>query len=415
MSIKVEIIAIGNELVSGDVVDTNSSYIAKKLISLGLETSFHTSVGDVAQDVKSALNDALSRSDLIFFTGGLGPTDDDITAQIVADFFEKKLVFKEEIWQNIQTTMHKLSKKVDVYNKKQAFIPEDSKYFLNYSGTAPCILLEENNKKIILLPGVPSEVKFFFKHYIKEYVQNLSKTVIKTRKIKISGIPEARVNEMIKDLVEKSQTTIAFLPQSSELIVKISAKAENETIASEILKKAEKEIVLRLKDFIFGYDDDSIEVILKNILIEKNQTVSIAESCTGGLISKLLTDVSGSSEYISLNLVTYSDDAKNKMLGVKQKTLTKFGAVSQETVKEMALGIKSLAQSNYGLAITGIAGPTGGTSQKPIGLIYIGITNGIDTIVEKINMPELLPRKEIRLRAAKKALHLLKAFILKMP
>ncbi len=413
MSIKTEIIAIGNELISGDVVDTNSSYIAKKLFSLGLETSFHTNVGDVALDVKSALKTALLRSDLIFITGGLGPTDDDITAQIIADFFSKNLVFEEVIWQNIQSTMKKVAKNVDIYNKKQAYIPEGSKYFLNYSGTAPCILVEEDGKKIFLLPGVPSEVKFFFKHYINEYVQNLSKTAIKTRKIKLSGIPEARVNEIIKDIVEKSTTTIAFLPQSSELILKITAKAKNEILAAEILKKVETDIFLRLKDFIFGYDDDSIEVILKDILTEKNKTVSIAESCTGGLISKLLTDVSGSSEYISLNLVTYSNDAKNKMLGVKNSTLTKFGAVSEETAKEMAAGIKNIAKSDYGMAVTGIAGPTGGTTEKPVGKIYIGITNGEKTLVEKINLPELLPRAEIRMRAAKKALHLLKDFILK--
>lgn len=412
MSIKTEIIAIGNELISGDVVDTNSSYIAKNLISLGIETSFHTSVGDCPFDIKKALECALVRSDLIFLTGGLGPTDDDMTAQIVADFFGKKFVYNEQIWQNIKSTLEKMGKNIDIYNQKQAYIPENSKYFLNYSGTAPCILIEENNKKIFLLPGVPSEVKFFFKQNIKEYVQNLSKISIKTKKIKLSGIAEAKVNEIIKDIVEKSATTIAFLPQSSELIVKITAKAENAELASDILKRAEKEIVSRLKDFIFGYDEDSIEVILRNIFTKMNKTVSIAESCTGGLISKLLTDVSGSSEYISLNVITYSDEAKNKMLGVKSETLEKFGAVSEQTVKEMALGIKNISQSDYGLAITGIAGPAGGSKEKPVGLIYIGISNGSKTITEKINFAELLPRPEIRLRSAKKALHLLKDFIL---
>ncbi len=413
MSTKTEIIAIGNELISGDVIDTNSSYIAKKLLPLGIEASFHTNVGDCPFDMKSTLEAALLRSNLIFITGGLGPTDDDITAKIVAEFFNKKLVYEEEIWQNIKSTLEKIGKKIDLFNKKQAYIPEGAKYFLNYSGTAPCILIEQNNKKIFLLPGVPSEVKFFFNHNIKDYVQNLSKTAIKIKKIKLSGIPEARVNEIIKDIIEKTNTTIAFLPQSSELILKITAKAENEKAVSEILKKVEAEIVLRLKDFIFGYDEDSIEVILKDILIEKNKTISIAESCTGGLISKLLTDISGSSEYISLNLVTYSDQAKSDMLNVKNETLLAFGAVSEETAREMALGIKNLSKSDYGLAITGIAGPTGGNADKPVGLVYVGITNGTKTFTKKVNFPELLPRSEIRMRAAKKALHLLKEFILK--
>lgn len=413
MSIKTELIAIGNELTSGDVVDTNSSYIAKKLFSFGLETSFHTCVGDSPVDIKNALKEAILRSDLIFITGGLGPTDDDITAQTIAEFFNKKLIYEEQIWQNIQSTLKKTGKKIDLYNEKQAYIPEGAKYFLNYAGTAPCIFLENENKKIFLLPGVPSEVKFFFKQYIKEYVQNLSKTVIKTKKIKLSGIPESRVNEIIKDIVEKSTTTIAFLPQSSELIVKITAKAENEKMAAEILKKVEIEIVSRLKDFIFGYDEDSIEVILKDILTQKNKTVAVAESCTGGLISKILTDVSGSSQYISLNLITYSNHAKNKILGVKNETLENFGAVSEQTVQEMALGIKNIAESDYGLAISGIAGPMGWTTEKPVGLVYIGITNGSKTVLEKLNLPEFLPRAEIRMRAAKKALHLLKEFIIK--
>lgn len=413
MQTQAEIIAIGNELISGDVIDTNSSYIAKKLLSLGLETSFHTNVGDSPSDIKSVLKTALSRSDLIFATGGLGPTDDDITVQIIADFLGKKLFFEEKIWQNIQSTLEKAVKKIDGYNKKQAYIPEGAKYFLNYSGTAPCILIEYNNKKIFLLPGVPSEVRFFFKQNIKEYIWNLSKTTIKTKKIKLSGIPEARVNEMIKDIVEKSPTSIAFLPQSSELILKITAKDADEKIASEVLQKAETEIVNRLKDFIFGFDDDSIEIILKDILTKKKKTVSIAESCTGGLISKLLTDVSGSSDYISLNIITYSNQAKNEVLNVKKETLEQFGAVSEQTVKEMALGIKNISKSDFGLAITGIAGPTGGTTEKPVGTIYIGITDGKKTSIEKINMPELLPRSEIRLRAAKKALHLLKDYILK--
>jgi nicotinamide-nucleotide amidase len=412
MSIKTEIIAIGNELISGDVVDTNSSYIAKKLLSFGLEARFHTNIGDCPLDIKNTLKTALMRSDLIFITGGLGPTDDDITAKIVAEFLNKKLIYNDTIWQNIQLTLKKMSKNVDSYNKKQAYIPEDAKYFLNFSGTAPCILIEIDNKKIFLLPGVPSEVKFFFKQNINQYIQNLSKYSIKSRKIKLSGVPEAKVNEIIKDIVEKSTTTIAFLPQSSELIIKITAKAENEQIASEILSEVEAEIIYRLKDFIFGYDDDSIEVILKNILTEKRLTVSVAESCTGGLISKILTDVAGSSEYISLNLITYSDLAKKQMLAVKNETIETFGAVSEETVKEMCKGIKNISKSTYGLAITGIAGPGGGTPDKPVGLVYIGITDGSKTVSEKINFPELLPRSEIRMRAAKKALHLLKDFIL---
>lgn len=411
MSIKAEIIAIGNEIISGDVIDTNSSYIAKSLLDLGVEVPWHTSVGDSSADIKTSLEKALERSQIIFTTGGLGPTDDDISAKAVAEALNKELVFVEEIWENIKNSLTRAGRKFDDYNREQAYIPHGAKYFLNYAGTAPCIFIEKQGKKIFMLPGVPSEMKYFIQTNILPYIKTESAEVIKVKKIRLSGIPEASVNEIIKDIVKKDAYTIAFLPKSSELEIKITAKAKDENSALKIVDEAKSEIVLRLKKFIFGYDDDSIEEILHDILTKKDKKISLAESCTGGLISKILTDVSGSSSYISLNLVTYSDEAKIKMLNVKKETLKKFGAVSEETAKEMALGIKNLSGSDYGLGITGIAGPTGGTDEKPVGLVYIGITDGLKTEAYKIVSPPKLLREEIRMRAAKKALHLLKEFI----
>lgn len=411
MGIKAEIIAIGNEIISGDVVDTNSSYIAKNLLNLGVETLCHTSVGDSPEDIKKALHNALLRSDIVFTTGGLGPTDDDFSVKVVAEALNRDFVFVEDIWKSIQNSLVKAGRKIENYNPKEAYIPAGAKYFLNHAGSAPCVFIEENGKKIFMLPGVPAEMKYFMQTNIIPLIKNESKEFIKTKKIRLAGIPEASVNEKIKDMVEKDTYAIAFLPKSSELEVKITAKAADESTAFKIIEEARLEIVSRLDKFIYGYDDDSIEEILHDILTKKNKTVSLAESCTGGLISKILTDVSGSSSYISLNLVTYSNEAKTKMLNVKKETLEKFGAVSEQTAEEMALGIKNLSGSDFGLGITGIAGPTGGTEEKPVGLIYIGITDGTKIIVHKIMSPPKLPREEIRLRAAKKALHLLKEFI----
>jgi len=411
MSINAEIIAIGNEIISGDVVDTNSSLIAKSLLGLGIETLWHTSVGDLSQDIKNALKTALGRSELVLITGGLGPTDDDLSVEIIAEALGRNLVFVDEIWQNIQSTLIKGGRKVDSYNKKQAYIPEGAKYFLNGAGTAPCVVIEESGKKIFMMPGVPSEVKYFLESHILPQLKNTSDTAIKVKKIKLAGIPEASVNEIIKDIVTKDTHSIAFLPKSSELEVKITAKAKDESSASKIVDEVKSEIVFRLKDFVFGYDDESIENILHDILTKNNQKISVAESCTGGLVSKLLTDTSGSSQYISLNLVTYSNEAKIKMLDVKKSTLERFGAVSEQTAQEMALGIKKLSGSDFGFSITGVAGPTGGTLEKPVGLVYVGITDGKSTQTHKLVFPEQLPREEIRLRSAKKALHLLKDFI----
>ena len=413
MNIKAEIIAIGNEIISGDVVDINSSYIAGKLLGIGIEALWHTSVGDSVSDIKTALYAALERADIIFTTGGLGPTDDDLSVKVVGEALFRELVFVEDIFENIKTNFAKAGRNLDNYNKKEAYIPFGAKYFLNYAGSAPSVFIEEKGKKIFMLPGVPAEMKYFMNENIIPLLKNDLRQFIKTKKIKLAGISEAIVNEKIKDILENDTYSIAFLPKSSELEVKITAKAKNEDLASKVIDEIQSEIVLRLKEFVYGYDDDSIEEVLKDILIKENKTVSLAESCTGGLISKILTDVPGSSSYINLNVVTYSNEAKMKMLNVKKETLENFGAVSEQTASEMAAGIKNLSGSDFGLGITGIAGPDGGTEEKPVGLVFVGIADGSRLEVRKIISPSKLPREEIRMRTAKKALHFLKEFITK--
>lgn len=409
-----EIIAIGNELITGDVIDTNSALIAKSLLALGIETSIHTSVGDDENQIISLVSKALERSELIFITGGLGPTDDDITAQVVSKCLKRDFILKEEIWEHIKKLLSNTGREIYPFNKKQAYIPKGAKYFLNYSGTAPCILIEEGKKRIFLLPGVPSEVSYFIDKEIKHYLAELNNSKIKIKKIKLSGISEAKVNEVIKDIVDKNPNGIAFLPKSSELVIKITAKAKTENEALQIVDETTQEVVYRLKNYVFGYDDDSIEYLLKDLLTENKLTVAVAESCTGGYISKLLTDVPGSSYYISTNVITYSNEAKMNLLKVSKDTLEKYGAVSEQTAKEMAIGIKNLSNCNIGLSITGIAGPDGGTPIKPVGLVYVGITNGHCSKTEKFIFPEKLSRTEIRTRAAYKALQVLRSFILEL-
>lgn len=411
MTINAEIIAIGDELISGDVVDTNSSYLSKELSYCGIKTKYHSSIGDGEGEIGKALNTSLNRSEIIIFTGGLGPTDDDITVKSIAKALNKELIFQEIIWENIKQTLIDANRDPDVYNKTQAYIPFGANYFLNYAGTAPALYIEHDNKKIFLLPGVPSEVKVFWQENLKPILQQLTSSHIAVRKLMYAGIAEAKINEILGNIALCDNPKIAFLPQSSEIIVKLTANASSEKEVKALLDDMENTIQSKIGDYFWGYQNDRIEHTIKDLLIDNKLKLSTAESCTGGLISKLLTDIAGSSDYITLNLVTYSNESKIKMLGVSEDTLSKYGAVSEQTAKEMAEGIRNLSANEIGLGITGVAGPSG-SEKKPPGLVYVSFSSNENTVVHEMRFPKKLPREEIRQRAAKKSLHLLKDFIL---
>lgn len=372
---RAEIISIGTELLLGHIINTNASYLSEKLAESGIDVYYHTTVGDNPARLAQSLKQAVSRSDIVITSGGLGPTVDDITTETVARFINKPLVLDKTILKGLKEYFKIRKHKFPPENTRQAYIPEGAKWIANKIGTAPGLILEYDGRTIICFPGPPRELEPMFERQITPYIRKMTGGwIIKSRTIKTTGLAESQVNGMVRDLLNlKPPTTVGIYAKLKEVDMKIMAKAEDEKTAGRAIQKVEKKIRSRLKDHIFGCDDERLEDAVANVLFKKKKTIAIAESCTGGLISNRLTDVSGSSKYFLMGLVAYSNLVKKAGLGVNEKTLKKYGAVSRQVAFEMANGIRKLAGSDIGLGITGIAGPTGGTKSKPVGLVYIAL------------------------------------------
>jgi len=408
-----EIITIGTELLTGSTINTNVSYLSEKLTSLGIETCFQTSVGDNYPHLELVLSEAIKRSEIIVITGGLGPTADDITKQAVSNVLKTRLILETGIVSKIERFFKDRKKEIPSNNYNQALIIRGSMIINNKIGTAPGLIIERDKNTIILLPGVPRELKPMFKDTVSKYLEKkYSKNlVIKSRTLRTFGLGESTVDEKLTHIAEKcSNPSIAFLAHATEVDVKITAKAGNQDIADSLIADVETQIRDSLGDYVFGADDETMEKIVGTILTLRNKKIALAESCTGGLISNLLTNVSGSSAYFIESIIAYSNEAKIKLLHVSSQTIEKFGAVSSQTASAMAKGIKELAGSDYGLSITGIAGPTGETSQKPVGLVYIGLAhqNGVDTSEHKF----FGTRDIIKQKAAQTALDILRRHLI---
>ncbi|MCK5594687.1 competence/damage-inducible protein A [bacterium] len=408
-----EIITIGTELLTGGHINTNVSYLSEKLTSLGIETCFQTSVGDNYPNLESVLSEAIKRSEIIVVTGGLGPTADDITKQAVSNVLKTRLILETGIVSKIERFFKDRKKEISSNNYNQALVIRGSMIINNKIGTAPGLIIERDQNTIILLPGVPRELKPMFKDTVSKYLKKkYSKNlVIKSRTLRTFGLGESVVDEKITHITEKcSNPCIAFLAHATEVDIKITAKAGNQNIADSLIADVETQIRNALGDHVFGADDETMEKIVGAILTLRNKTIAVAESCTGGLISNLLTNVSGSSAYFIESIVAYSNEAKIKLLHVSPQTIEEFGAVSSQTASAMAKGIKELASTDYALSITGIAGPTGGTSQKPVGLVYIGLAHqsGIDTSEHKF----FGTRDIIKQKASQTALDILRKYLI---
>jgi len=413
--LKTEIICIGTELLLGDTINTNASYISQKLSELGMNCYYHTVVGDNPDRIKQILEIALKRSDLLILTGGLGPTDDDITIKTLAEYFKEEMVLDKDSLDKIEFFFKSIGVEMSETSKKQAMFPKNAQIIPNSAGTASGIIWEVekfDTKKIIMtFPGVPKELYRMWEETAHNYLKQFSDRVLVKRVLKFMGIPEDTLGEKLKDLMEYENPTVAPLVAKGEVNIRIAAKAENTEKALELIKPVEQEIIKRAGEHFFGSDNDTIEGIIGNLLLENKLTLSTAESCTGGLVSSRLTDVSGSSAYIKLNLVTYSNEAKIKMLGVSEEILKTYGAVSEQNAAAMAEGVRKVSRTDIGLGITGIAGPGGATPKKTVGLVYIGISNEEKTEVHKINANPDWERTEIKFFASEKALEFLKLFI----
>ncbi|MFT8351496.1 competence/damage-inducible protein A [Clostridium saccharoperbutylacetonicum] len=410
---KAEIIAIGTEILLGDIVNSNAQYIAQELAALGIDMYYQQVVGDNEKRILHAFDEAYSRSDIIITTGGLGPTEDDLTKEVAAKYFKKELLPNEEVIEKIKSYFKFRERKMTENNLKQGLIPEGAIIINNDNGTAPGVIIEENSKVMIILPGPPKEMKPMFENTVRPYLEKKADSIIMSRVIKILGIGESAVAEELKDIMTaQTNPTIAPYAKDVGVMLRITAKANNEEEASKLIEPIEKEIKNRLGDNIYATEDVSIEDVVAKLLIEKKLTISTAESCTGGMIAGTLINYPGISEVFLEGAVTYSNEAKHNRLGVKNETLEKYGAVSEETAREMAIGIANTAKTDVSIVTTGIAGPEGGTPEKPVGLVYIGIYFKGEVTVKKYVFNG--SRSRVRLQATITSLDMLRRRLIQL-
>ena len=410
---KAEIIAVGTEILLGDIVNTNSAYLAKELALLGIDVYHQSCVGDNEQRLIDTFSEGLKRSDIIITTGGLGPTSDDITKEVACKIFDQKIELDKKSLEKIEKFFKNIGTEMTENNKKQAYFPKNSIILENENGTAPGAILSKDKKIIIILPGPPKEMIPMFEYKVKPYLKSMNKEVLISKTLKFFGIGESTLESKIIDIIkEQSNPTVAIYVSNMELRLRITAKAENEDKANEIIIPIIKKVKDRVGEFIYAEDNISIEEVVSKILVEKNLTIATAESCTGGLVSSTLINYPGISSVFMEGCVTYSNESKINRLGVSENTLIKYGAVSEETAREMAEGIAKNLNTNVAISTTGIAGPGGGTEDKPVGLVYIGIyINGKTTVKKYILQGN---RQDIRLRATKNALNDLRLRLLEL-
>lgn len=378
-----EIFSVGTEILLGEILDSNAKYIASELASFGIDVYYKTSVGDNRDRMLNAIKIAYERADMIIATGGLGPTDDDLTKEIFATYFNKKLVIDDKSMENIKKYFKDPSK-MPISNIKQAEVPEGCEVLINDNGLASGCIIRENGKIAIILPGPPKECVPMFKDKVRPVLKTLTNKTLVSKSLNIYGIGESRASEIIKDLMLCSKNpTIAPYADNNQMRFRLTASGANKSEAENILMPIVDKLYSIFGDYIYGEDEDTLESVLVNTLIEQNYTIATAESCTGGLLASTIIDIQGASKVFLNGVVSYSNESKIYELDVKEEDLEKYGAVSETVAIQMAEGIKNKSKADIGIATTGIAGPTGATSEKPVGLVYIAIAIGDETIYKE--------------------------------
>lgn len=403
----VEVINTGTELLLGEILNTNFQYLSKHLNSMGFDVLYQTTVGDNKNRMQEAVTHAMQRADIVIITGGLGPTRGDITKDTVTEICGLECYLDLDTWGRIDAFFAKKGSCPPPNNDKQAMIPLGAEVLQNDMGTAPGLFISHQDKYLILLPGPPGELTDMCEKQLwpllRQRFGNLG--IILSRTLHLRGIGESLTAEKIDDLVtQQTNPTIAIYARRGEILIRITAKADSSKLAISMLDKAEVALRERLAAYIYGTDDDSLPSIAGKILSANHQTVAFAESCTGGLASSLITDIPGSSEYLLGSVVTYTNMAKHKLINVQQQTLDEFGAVSREAACEMAVGVRSLMGSDYGVSITGNAGP-GESENKPVGLVYIAVATKQAVYCQEHRFP--YGRVENKLRIALTAISML--------
>lgn len=408
----VEIICVGTEILMGNIVNTNAAYLAAKCAGLGLSCYYQSVVGDNEGRLYEAVKIACDRSDVVILSGGLGPTQDDLTKETAAKVLNKELYMHEPSKEAIIRILSRRGLTITENNWKQAMVPEGCIVVENPNGTAPGIIMEENNTHVILLPGPPGELIPMFEDSIVPYLKKLTPDVLYSDMVKLCGVGESMAEDRIKDLIDaQSNPTIATYAKTGEVHMRVTAKAKSEEEAKQIVKPVVDELFNRFGDAIFTTKEEvTLEESIVNLMKENKLTLGIAESCSGGMLSARLIGVSGVSDVYKAGLVTYSNQAKHELIHVSNDTLNRFGAVSEETAREMVEGTIEIIGCDYAVAITGIAGPDGGTKEKPVGLVYIACGCKDNVIVKKCQFNG--NREKVRQSATAFALTMLRGQLL---
>ncbi len=409
-----EIISVGTELLLGDTIDTNAAYISRALSELGIDLKRRVTVGDNEERIIRAVREALSRADIAITIGGLGPTEDDITKEACSAAIGVSLLPDEESAEYIRNYFKKRKIKLPERNLKQAVRPESGRIIPNDVGTAPGAIFEKDGKVVICLPGPPFELIPMFENTVKPYlreIQGPSAKMIVSQTLKLCGIGESQAEELIRDIIHSDNPTVAPYAKMGEVHLRITAKVSNEAEAKELISGMQSKLMERIGEYVFGVNDTTLEQAVVNLMAAKKLTLGTAESCTGGLVSNRITNVPGSSEVFLGGIVAYSNAIKNSLLAVPEAILAEYGAVSAPVAAEMAEGARNALGSHIGIGITGIAGPSGGTKEKPVGLVYMSISHAGEETPEVREHHFNGSRVDIKTRAAQAALTMLWEFL----
>ncbi|MEH1943593.1 MAG: competence/damage-inducible protein A [Nostoc sp.] len=378
-----EIICVGTELLLGDILNGNAQFLAQQLAQLGIPHYYQTVVGDNPERLKQVIEIAISRAQILIFTGGLGPTPDDLTCETIADFFKVPLVERSDIIEDITQKFAQRDRVMSPSNRKQALIPQGAEILPNPSGTAPGIIWQPRPEiTIFTFPGVPSEMHLMWQETAVPFLksQGWGKEIIYSRSLKFWGIGESALAEKVSSYLKLPNPTVAPYAGKGEVRLRVSAKATSEVAAEDLIAPIEKQLKEIAGLDFYGVNNDTLASVVGQLLRASKETLSVAESCTGGGLGQMLTEISGSSDYFWGGVISYDNSVKVGLLGVNQEDLDKFGAVSATVAEQMAIGVKTRLGTTWGLSITGIAGPTGGTDTKPVGLVYVGLAGPKDEV-----------------------------------
>lgn len=373
----VELISIGDEIISGHTVDTNSAYIAPRLAEIGLAVTYKTAVGDDLKRMEEVFKRALVRTDIVIATGGLGPTDDDITKRVICKVFKRKLIFHEEVLEDLKKRFEARGFKMPSINQNQALLPQGATFLPNKTGSAVGILISEDNKIFVSMPGVPQEMRVMLNEELIPYLETkIKKAAIKVIKLRTTGIFESALAEKITPFIKvPDNIKFAYLPAYHGVDLRIISTGKNKKEASDSAENLADQIRELAGKYIYAEGDDPLEAVIGKLLTERKEKLAVAESCTAGLLAGQLASVPGSSAYLDRGVVTYSNESKIELLDVPKETIENHGAVSAETAEAMAINVREKAGVDYGVSITGIAGPDGGTEEKPVGTVFIAIAS----------------------------------------